>query len=279
MFDLYIHSNLKNHIPAKVSEYSFRKHNPSLKTTIINLEDLSLLSNCHGKLFRRGNTKCKLNIHSSQSFFFVRFICTAIHNNSKNKWILIIDPDIFCLQPIMKDLNSYIISAEKQGKHIIAVKENNVYLSSFMLVNTEKITWSENYIVDTIFNKLEDGDNYMLLKKYNNVCFEIPNIFNSYDFLSTNTKCLHTSLTDTQPWKTGIRYRKSDLHNKIPHKNEPFDQIFQPHKDPNITNVFFSLFKEAYQNQYFNNNDIQYAIKNGNLRKDYNLINIPSVLS
>jgi hypothetical protein len=39
MFDLYIHSNLKNYIPAKVSEYSFRKHNPYLNTKIINLED------------------------------------------------------------------------------------------------------------------------------------------------------------------------------------------------------------------------------------------------
>jgi hypothetical protein len=136
---------------------------------------------------------------------------------------LIIDPDIFCLKPIINDLNSYIISAEKQGKHIIAVKQNNNYLSSFMLVNTNKISWSESYIIDTIFNKLEDCDNYMLLKKYKNICFEIPNIFNSYDILSSNTKCLHTSLTHTQPWKTGIKYRKSDLHNKIPKNNEAFD--------------------------------------------------------
>ena len=262
-FDLYIHSNRKNKVPALVSSYTFRKHNPSLNISIANLEDCNLLMECNKKRFRRGNKELQLNIKSSQSFFFVRFICCEIAKNKKSKkWILIIDPDIFCLKSIIT-LNDFINKAEQNNKSIIAYNK----LSSFMLINTDMINWSEANIVKNIFDKKEDGDNYMMLKKYYNYILPIPDIFNSYDKLSNETICLHTSKTTIQPWKTGIRYFPSDLHNKIPDKNEKKNQVFGKHSKT-IEKFTLNFFKEALINEYFSKDDLTKEIKRENIRPD-----------
>jgi hypothetical protein len=219
---------------------------------------------CHNKNFYRNNTQLQLNINSSQSFFFVRFICCELakKNNSK-KWILIIDPDIFCLKSI-ESLNTYIIEAERRNKFIITYNK----LSSFMLINTEKINWTEKNIVHNIFVNKEDCDNYMLLKKYKDIILDIPQKFNSYDKLNQETVCLHTSLTSTQPWKTGIKYFPSDLHNNIPGKDEKKNCVFLKHKSDKIENKIMRLFKEGFVNKYFNSEDLKQEIHRENIRPD-----------
>lgn len=263
-FDLYIHSNRKNKIPALTSYWSFKKHNNGLEIYIENLENLPLLMECNGKNFIRGGRNCMLNTNSSQSFFFVRFICCELakKKNSK-KWILIIDPDIFCLKSIEK-LNEYIIEAEDKDKHIICNKN----LSSFMLINTDKINWCEKTIIHNIFNLKENVDNYMQLKRYNNVIFNIPEEFNSYDKLNSKTICLHTSNTSSQPWKTGIKYFPSDLHNRIPNKDEKKDLTFEKHKSEEIEKKTIGIFKEAFHNKYFNSEDLKEEIHRENIRPD-----------
>lgn len=263
-FDLMIHSNRKNKIPALVSYSSFKKHNPTLNITIENLEDRQLLMNYHEKTFFRGNNKLQLNVNSSQSFFFVRFICCEIAKRKNlKKWVLIIDPDIFCLKSV-ELLNNFILEAENKNKDIICYN----LLSSFMLINTAKIDWSEENIVNNIFTLKEDADNYMLLKKYKNSVLNIPEEYNSYDILNSNTICLHTSLTITQPWKTGIKYYPSDLHNKIPSKNEKKNCVFLKHKSDKIEKITINMFKEALNNKYFTDEDLKEEIYRENIRAD-----------
>lgn len=269
-FDLYIHSNLKNRIPALVSYYSFLNENPNLQIYIKNLEDCNLLYKCNNKLFIRNKTDCMLNINSSQSFFFVCFLCCEEHKIKlrNKKWILVIDPDIFCLKNIYK-LNEFIEHAENINKTIICY--NN--LSSFMLINTEKINWTEQNIVQNIFELKEDAENYMGLSKYKSEILNIPEEFNSYDKLNAITICLHTSQTHTQPWKTGIKYFPSDLHNRIPNKLEKKDKIFEEHSNKEIIQTIFSLFKRARDNNFFTDKEIQEEIKRENIRPDiFNLI-------
>lgn len=263
-FDLFIHSNRKNKIPALVSSYTFRKHNPSLNISIENLEDCKLLMEHDKKKFNRKGKALQLNVKSSQSFFFVRFICCELAKNKKSKkWILIIDPDIFCFKSI-NILNNFIKTAEQNNKSIIAY--NN--LSSFMLINTDKINWTETNIVNNIFHKNEDADNYMFLKKYYNDILPIPHIFNSIDNLTNETICLHTSKTYTQPWKTGIRYFPSDLHNNIPNINETKNQVFGRHSSKIIEKITLNLFKQALIHKYFSIDDLKEEIQRENVRPD-----------
>ena len=82
-FDLYIHANKKNHIPALVASNSFSIHNPNLKINIKYLEDSNMLMQCNNKMFKRNGQKCMLNVKSSQSFFFIRFMCVEYHKKKR----------------------------------------------------------------------------------------------------------------------------------------------------------------------------------------------------
>jgi hypothetical protein len=266
MFDIYIHSNKKNTIPAKVGKYSFEKINNN-NVNIVNIEEFDYLLKLDGKTFYRNNKLCQLNINSSQSFFLLRFIIPYYHKfilKSTTKWILIIDPDIFCIKKL-DELKEYILKAEQNNKDIICYNK----LSSFMLINTYNFYWEPNKLIENIFQKNEDFNNYMLLKKYSNNIQDIPEYFNHYDKLNNNTICLHTSRTHTQPWKTGIKYLKHDLHNIPYDKNDTNYLYFKKHNDNNIEYMFFKLFNEAYINNYINDDEINISVNIEGLRPDY----------
>lgn len=270
-FDLYIHTNKKNDLPAKIGKYSFESINKGLNTIILYIEDFDIIINKDKNTFYRKKNKCQLNINSSQSFFILRFFAPYYHkfnnnNSNKKKWILIIDPDIFCLKSI-SSLNEYIEKAEKEDKYIIA----NNYLSSFMLINTDKLCWEPENLINDVFVKHENFDNYMLLEKYKGKVINIPEFFNHYDKLTSQTLCLHTSLTVSQPWKTGLPYLKHDLHNIPYNPNDNNIMYFKKHNNFLIEQKFFELMKLAIDNNYVSKEDINNSLLLEGLRKDYEL--------
>ena len=267
MFDIYIHSNKKNTIPAKVGKYTFEKLNDKT-VEIVNMEFFEKLMKKNRKQFIRNNNICELNTNSSQSFFLVRFLVPYYHKyilKKDTKWLLVTDPDIFCIKPINEELDKYILEAESKNKDIICY--NN--LSSFMLINTHNFIWNPDELLDKVFDKKDNFDNYMLLKKYDSIILDIPEYFNHYDKLDKNTKCLHTSLTTTQPWKCGLPYLLHDLHN-IPYNSKNKTVFhFDQHKNKEIENKFFELFNETYKNGEITDEDIKEALDCEGLRKDY----------
>ena len=101
------------------------------------------------------------------------------------------------------------------------------------------------------------------------IILDIPEYFNHYDKFDENTKCLHTSLTITQPWKCGLPYLLHDLHN-IPYNTQNKKVFyFKQHKNKKIENKFFELFNKAYKNGVITKNDIEEALSIEGLRKDY----------
>lgn len=275
LFDIYIHTNKKNDVPAKVGKYTFIKYNPSINVYLKYLEDCNLILKNHLNYFIRDKSKLQLDINSSQSFFSVRFTCCEEHKQKKRKkrWILVIDPDIFCYKPLT-ELNDYILNAEKNNVHILACKkQGGLFNSSFMLLDTKFINWTEASIVDSMFNKKEDFNNYMYLN-YSNIGL-LPDNYNHYDKIIDDTKCYHTTKTITQPWKTGIKYNKSDLHNRPKIKNEKKTEIFKEHPNKTLKQILFNEFKEAYNNNYISVQDIENGIRCEGLRKDiYNVCDI-----
>lgn len=262
-FDVYLHSNKMNKVAADVSKYSFLKNNSGINIYIENLEDHEYLLQHDNKYFFRGNNKLLWDASKHQSFFPVRFFCVETHKKLKreNKWILVCDPDIFCLSDL-SSIQQYIYEAESKNKDIIAYNK----LSSSMLLNTQNIDWSEKKIVDDMFEIKNDFDNWLLLK--NKDVLNMPKEYNSYDSIDSNTKLLHVSKTECQPWKTGIRYCKSDIHNRIPNNNHLKSEVFQRHPNEKIENTVFQLFKNAYKNQYINKKDILENIELNGLRSD-----------
>ena len=132
-FAVYLHSNQMNAVPTKVSKYSFEKLNPGLNVYVDPLEDHPKLLEYHNHTLYRGKKKLNWDSTKHQAFFPVRFLCGETHktNNRQEKWILVTDPDIFCLKDL-EVLNSYITQAEEKNINIIAAKRN----SAVMLLNT-----------------------------------------------------------------------------------------------------------------------------------------------
>jgi hypothetical protein len=261
-FCVYIHSNNFNYIPTLVSKYSFTKENKDLDIYIENLDDHPKILSNNNSFFYRSGKKLQWDSTKHQSFFPVRFLCVESHkkNNRKHRWILVIDPDIFCIKSI-EILNQYIKEAE--SKEIPIISHNGE--SSMMLIDTSIINWTEVDLINDMFIEKNDFNNWMFLKKYKYL--NIPSIFNEKDTINNNTILLHTTNTETQPWKTGIKYYESELHNKIKSKNDKLME-FKEHKSCDVKKFVFSLFNEIYNKNIISEEDIKNAINNKYIRPD-----------
>jgi hypothetical protein len=272
-FATYIHSNKMNEIPTRVARYSFEKHSPGLNIYIERLEDHPKLLQYHNQPFYRGLTKSKIekppltelnwDSNKHQAFFPVRFLCCETHkaNNRPEKWILVVDPDIFCLKNL-EVLNSYIRKAEEANIGILAVDSN----SSCMLINTEVIRWTEDSLIQDMFIAHNDFDNWMFLRN-NGELIDLPVIFNQGDTVNAKTVMLHTTKTETQPWKSGIRYKSWEIHNKVPNAEDK-TLVFKEHRSKKVKTTVFNFFKEAYENKLFSDSEIRSSIENRALRPD-----------
>lgn len=251
-----------NEIPSKVAAYSFKKLNPGLDVYISYLEDYPILLKNHDKPFYRSGRRLVWDTSKHQSFFPVRFLCAETHRKMKRdkRWILVIDPDVFCLKKL-DSLNSFINAAEAINKNLIAWNSN----SSVMLVDTEKISWSEQSLIEDVFLRNDDFDKYMFLRNYPHC--PLPRQYNMYDVIKDETIMLHTTNTETQPWKTGVQYLEWELHNKPRHPNAR-TLTFREHPNQKVKNTVFSLFKESYEDGQFTLKDIELAIANRALRSD-----------
>lgn len=256
-----------NDVPTRVAKHSYEKHNPDLNVYVDNLEDHPKLLRCHNQAFYRGKFKLNWDSTKHQGFFPVRFLCCETHriNNRPEKWILVVDPDIFCLKNI-EVLETYIQQAENDNINIIAFAA----LSSCMLLNTESIDWSEDFLIQDMFTKHNDFDNWMYLRGHGKQ-INLPKIFNQSDTISPETVLLHTTKTETQPWKTGIKYQEWELHNKIYDPNAK-QLTFKDHPDELVKNTVFNLFREAYENNLFSDDEIDTSIENRALRPDIKLV-------
>lgn len=261
-FCVYIHSNNFNKVPATVAMHSFKKNNNGLEVFIENLEDHEKILKYHNSIFYRKGKKLKWDSEKHQSFFPVRFLCVESHKLKKReyRWILVVDPDVFAIRDI-SILNDYINEAESKEKNIISHKGE----SSVMLIDTHKIEWTEDFLIHDMFENKNDFDNWMYIK--NSDFLEIPVNFNEKDKINKNTYLLHTTCTETQPWKTGIKYYDYELNNKI-ESNNPKKMEFKDHKDKNVKYFVFNMFKSAYEEKLITINDIEYSILNKHLRED-----------
>ena len=98
-------------------------------------------------------------------------------------------------------------------------------------------------------------------------------LYNEYDKITDKTILLHTTKTHTQPWKTGLTYKDHELHN-IPISNDSKELVFEKHKSQQVEDFFFKLSKEAYDNNFINDDLIKLSIKNKYIRRDfYNKLN------
>ena len=280
---VYIHTNAKQFVGAKVSEYSIKKaskHSDKFEVKIIKLENFSHLLQREGQTYlRKGRTAVWRN-GDLQSFTPLRFLPPQLQEYQGRS--LVIDPDVFALADVYdlmaRDMNDKGILCRK-----IESKQSDSYhyASSVMLLDCSKLThWKWERQIDEMFDlKLDYRTWISLLTETENLIGPLEDEWNHFDTLSDKTKLLHNTSRITQPWKTGLPIDFTPKRQSL--KSKVLGQIkvllrrrrrqhsrYQRHPDPSQERFFFSLLKECVDQGHLTEDFLRTEIQKEHLRPD-----------
>jgi len=257
---IYIQSNPQQLAASKVAKYSF-KNQGFENIEIINLEDNSLLKKKIGNKFKRNGKIISFDPNDLQSFTLLRFFPPKI---CKNKYCLIIDPDVFAVKNFDKIFDVY----HDEKFKIYCTKKNDRIKSEVMLINTENFDhWDYEKIIDDLFSLKIDYSELINLDFINkNSIGLMDENFNSHDEITDQTILLHTTNRITQPWKTGLdidySYHASKFNLLInylkkyiglDYQKKLLEKKYQIHPNKKVVQFVTKLFVDA-----INSKDISY---------------------
>lgn len=275
MKTVYIQANNKQILGAKLAEFAIRKYHPKndIAIRIINVDDLDIFKAFSGHTYRRKGILVKYDRLDLQSFTLTRFMPPEM--NGFDDLAIVIDPDIFALTDIQELFNS-----DMHGKAIMACAKKDAYDSSVMLLDCSKLKhWNIKTILSLLSEKKMDYHKLMTLSYERKNIAELSRIWNSLDYLDSNTKMLHTTERLTQPWKTGLkidftRHNSGKIFGIIPRNlilklRGKYPSRYQEHPDKNIQKFFFNLTKEALESGFVKQSEIDQEIRLGHIRPDF----------
>jgi hypothetical protein len=284
---VFIHTNHKQMLGALVSRYSLRKrsaHNDKFDITFVEVKNYPCMLQREGQLFLRdGEMRPWLN-DDLQSFTPLRFTPPQLMNYQGRA--VIMDPDIFAVGDIWD-----LLQRDMQGAAIMCRPKSGrkgrkgAYASSVMLLDCAKLKhwqfekdFSEMFepvkrdYMDWVSLKLEDPATIGLFENY----------WNDFDNLTDQTKLLHNTKRNTQPWKTGLKidYRLADTFQLFPPRHwlrrgrralfgdYKFAGTYDAHPDPRQESFFFGLVREAMEDGELTEALLRDEIARGHLRPD-----------
>lgn len=272
---VYIHTNNKQLLGAKLAEFSLRKHLPKgsdLHIEILNTDEMDLFRNFAGKTYLRAGIMTTYDPKDLQSFTLVRFMVPELMNYAGRA--VIIDADIFSFSPITE-----LLEWDLEGAPLASCKKGGHWHSSVMLLDCAKLKhWKMSDILDDLAEKKIDYSDWMQLKRESRIT-QLPDFWNHLDTLTPETKLLHTTIRITQPWKTGLPIdftfnRMPKLFGIIP--REPVHKLlgkfpthYREHPDAKIRAFFFGLAQEALDAGFITEAEVAEEIKKGHIRPDF----------
>jgi hypothetical protein len=281
---VFIHTNEKQVLGAIVSQYSFQRFasNPkAFDVKLIETKDYPWFKSFEGKTYLRDGLKREWLNDDLQSFTVLRFMPPEVMGYKGRS--IVVDPDVFCVSDI-----SPLLSRDMQGKAILARhrsgSKRHVYASSVMLLDNAKLKhWRVKENFEEMFRferdymkwvtlQLEPQDSIGLLETY----------WNDFDKLTRETRMIHNTKRQTQPWKTGlpVDYRPPEKAGSLMPRNV-YHRIrralfgeygllgtYDRHPDPNQERLFFALLKECYEKGIVTEAMIQHEMKHNHVRHD-----------
>ena len=262
---VFIHTNHKQLVGAKVAEYAMRrnsKHNDKFDIRIIDNNDYRWFAELEGKLYLRdGDKRVWLN-EDLQSFTPLRFAPPKEMNYSGRA--LIIDPDIFAVGDVYE-----LLSKDMQGHGILCRARSGTkglidhcMATSVMLMDCAQLEhWDAEVLFRAMFNFEVDYHDLICLKRPEDRALVGPlePEWNDFDKLTARTKMLHTTRRKTQPWKTGlpVDWRPAERFRAFPPigwamraRRKLFGEYafmgkYKQHPDENQERLFFGLLREC----------------------------------
>lgn len=290
MRKVFIQSNRRQIIGAKVAKYSILKHSKcpeKFEVEILNQESFLTLSKISGRPYTRGGKIAYWDNDDLQSFTPLRFLPPKLMNYRGRA--IVIDPDVFFLT----DINE-LFDLDMCGKSI-AVRPLSIIpdgpiqcATSVMLLECSRLRhWDWDTMIDEIFNMKADYTSWMSLQfeKPESILF-LEEAWNSFDTLAPETKVLHNTARKTQPWKTGLEleYRmKSPISRPLKFSHlkpgslrsylrflwdKRFNNKYQRHPDPKQERLFFDLLRGSIEKGIISHRDLENEVMARHVRTD-----------
>ncbi len=267
---IFIQTNPQQELAAKVSKYSFNKFGFN-NIELLKLNNVELLKKNFGKRYYRNGKLVQFDPYDLQSFTLLRFLPPKLIDDD---YCLVVDPDVFAISDL-SSINNYMTDNDFK---IFCTKKKSLNRSEVMLINCKKNfkLWDFDQLINDIFSKKIDYSELINLEFVEKKLIgTLDPSFNSLDEINTDTILLHTSNRITQPWKQGLdidfniysskyNYLKTIIRRILGLKfnNTILQQKYQPHPDHKVNNFMLNIFREAYLNNYINDNDIEFSLTN-----------------
>lgn len=259
---IFIQTNPRQIVGALVAEYSMKRnsaHADAFDVRIMNTEEFPYIKDRDGDLYLRGEKRVPWEYENLQSFTPTRFMPPKLMGYAGRA--LVVDPDVFAVQDVWP-----LLDRDMQGHAILARKRSGTkgregcWATSVMLLECSELThWDVAQDFESLFRFERDYHDWICLRlEQDGTIAEIEPYWNDFDRLTPETRLLHTTKRQTQPWKTGlpIDFNFADKKVKLNKpttwvrpliKMAPRPKTYKQNPDPNQIDFFFGLLKECVE--------------------------------
>jgi len=284
---VFIHTNHKQWVGALVGQHALKRNSQNadkFDVKIIAHRDHAFFQAREGQPFLRdGGTRVWRN-EDLQSFTPLRFMPPELMGYEGRA--IVIDPDVFAVGDIWELLtrdmgNKAIMCRPRSGTKGFT----GCLASSVMLLDCAKLThWKCEEQFGELFEFKRDYMDWICLKcepKETIGFFE--NKWNDFDNLTPETKVLHNTKRQTQPWKAGLPVDYTAASKKFKALKpwtwfRPFQKggslgpdlpkVYSHHPDPNQEAFFFGLVRECLENGTISEELLRDEMQKNHIRHD-----------
>lgn len=284
---VFVHTNHKQLVGALVSAYSLQRnsrHADRFDVRILHHKDFPFFQAREGQRFLRNGGSRVWKNDDLQSFTPLRFMPPEAMGYQGRA--VVIDPDVFAVGDIYE-----LLDMDMHGKAIMCVarpghNDRPAYLaSSVMLLDCAQLTdWRCEEQFNEMFEFKRDYIRWidLSLEPRERIGLLDP-VWNHFDTLTRETKLLHNTKRQTQPWKTGL-LRDYTVREKSGWKVQMKSAVklvkgwflrqtaktgyYTRHPDPKQEAFFFELLRECVEHGVVTEELLKEEMRKNHLRHD-----------
>ena len=279
---VFIHTNHRQWVGALVSRYSMERnsaHRGAFDVRLLHTKDYPFLRARDGQLYLREGERVVWRYEDLQSFTPLRFL--PPQEMGYRGRAVVVDPDVFAVGDVWE-----LLERDMQGKAILCRARTGSkgltggMASSVMLLDCEKLRhWQVERDFAELFALQRDYMDWICLKlEPPGTIGRFEEVWNDFDRLGPDTRMIHNTKRQTQPWKTGLpvdytpALKKAKLGNPAtwlrPLGRRRAPATYSPHPDPNQERFFFGLLRECLERGIVSEALLREEMRQNHLRHD-----------
>jgi hypothetical protein len=282
---VFIHTNAKQLVGARVAEYALRRNSKSpdaFDVRFLEVESEPFIAAHEGRRYLRDGAWRTWTTDDLQSFTPLRFM--PPERMGYQGRALVIDPDIFAVGDVHE-----LLTRDMGGKAVLARrrsgwKKKTCWASSVMLLDCARLAhWRCEADFESLFEGKRDYADWICLRcEDESTLGLLEDEWNDFDKLTPRTKMLHNTRRWTQPWKTGlpVDFVPGDKVLGLPFvdrlmrwRRERFGDHallgrYVRHPDRNQERFFFGLLRECLQRGVVSEQLLREEIERDHVRHD-----------